>query len=246
MAQISLASSKAVFESWGETPYVSLRKVKHVVETVLFAMVAAFLGLRLYAVLGKRSGHEHTMRTPAEEHVANPVPVPAPDGREATLPRANPADPFDSNAIPALRAISQADSQFNPADFIEGAKSAYGMILTAFWKGEEEALAPYVSQDVHASFASAIKAREAAGEVVDNRLVRIDHATISAANLDGRVARVTVRFDADIAAITRDLDGTVVAGSLTDAIETHDEWTFERDVRSSDPNWILVDTDEAA
>jgi len=217
-----------------------------VVETVLFAMVAVFLGLRLYAVLGKRSGHEQTLRTPVEEHVANPAPISAQDGREVTLPRVNPADPFDGSAFPALRAISQADGQFNPADFIEGAKAAYGMILTAFWKGEEEALAPYVSQDVYASFVNAIKAREAAGEVLDNRLVRIDHSTISAASLDGRIARVTVRFDADIAAITRDLDGTVVAGSLTDAIETHDEWTFERDVRSSDPNWILVDTDEAA
>lgn len=216
------------------------------VETVLFAMVAVFLGLRLYAVLGKRSGHEQTLRTPVEEHVANPAPISAQDGREVTLPRVNPADPFDGSAFPALRAISQADGQFNPADFIEGAKAAYGMILTAFWKGEEEALAPYVSQDVYASFVNAIKAREAAGEVLDNRLVRIDHSTISAASLDGRIARVTVRFDADIAAITRDLDGTVVAGSLTDAIETHDEWTFERDVRSSDPNWILVDTDEAA
>ncbi len=246
MAQISLASPKALFESAGETPYVSRRKVKHVVETVLFAMVAAFLGLRLYAVLGKRSGHEQTMRRPAEEHVANPVPVAAPDGRESTLARANPTDPFDSTALPALRAISQADNQFHPADFVDGAKAAYGMILTAFWKGEEETLAPYVSQDVYASFASAIKAREAAGEVLDNRLVRIDRATIASASLEGRVARISVRFDADIAAITRDLDGNVVAGSLTDAIETHDEWTFERDIRSSDPNWILVDTDEAA
>jgi predicted lipid-binding transport protein (Tim44 family) len=96
------------------------------------------------------------------------------------------------------------------------------------------------------SFAQAIKAREAAGEVLDNRLIRIDRATISDASLDGRTARVSVRFDADIAAVTRDQAGVVIAGSLSDAIETHDVWTFERDVQSDDPNWVLVDTDEAA
>jgi predicted lipid-binding transport protein (Tim44 family) len=56
---------------------------------------------------------------------------------------------------------------------------------------------------------------------------------------------VTVAFDADIAAVTRDADGNVVAGSLTDAVETHDVWTFTRPLRSGHPDWKLADTDEA-
>lgn len=222
------------------------RKVNNVVETVLFAMVAAFLGLRLYAVLGKRTGHEQTLGKPAEEPVSAPVSVPSADARDSMTPRAAAEDVFDSGAAAGLRAIAQADTRFHPGEFMDGAKAAYAMILDAFWKGDDAALAPYVSTDVHQSFVDAIKARTEAGEIIDNRLVRIDRAVISAANLNGRVAQITVRFDADIAAVTRDNAGTVIAGSLTDAIETHDEWTFERDVRSSDPNWILVDTDEAA
>ena len=70
-------------------------------------------------------------------------------------------------------------------------------------------------------------------------LVRISGVT------KGRYNASSVRFDADIAAVTRDAEGQVLAGSLTDALETHDVWTFEREVRSDDPNWILVDTDEA-
>ena len=53
-----------------------------------------------------------------------------------------------------------------------------------------------------------------------------------------------MRFDADIAAVTRDAEGQVVAGSLTDAVETHDLWTFSRTLKSRDPNWKLADTDE--
>jgi predicted lipid-binding transport protein (Tim44 family) len=54
-----------------------------------------------------------------------------------------------------------------------------------------------------------------------------------------------VRFDADIAAVTRDGEGNGLAGSRTDAVETHDVWTFARTLKSSDPNWKLADTDEA-
>ncbi len=60
-----------------------------------------------------------------------------------------------------------------------------------------------------------------------------------------RSPAITVRFDADIAAVTRDQDGNLVAGSLSDAVETHDVWTFARNLRSDDPNWKLVETDEA-
>lgn len=216
------------------------------VETVLFAMVAAFLGLRLYAVLGKRSGHEQTFGKPAEEPVSVAGPVGAAEARDGATPSMTSSQSIDASAAAGLQAIAQVDSRFDPAAFVDGAKAAYSMILDAFWKGEETALAPYVSHDVLDSFSAAIKARAEAGEVLDNRLVRIDRATITKAALEGRVARIAVRFDADIAAVTRDQEGTVIAGSLTDAIETHDEWTFERDVRSDDPNWVLVDTDEAA
>lgn len=81
--------------------------------------------------------------------------------------------------------------------------------------------------------------------MLDNRLVEIEQAVISDATLEGRTARITVRFDADIAAVTRDAEGHVVAGSMTDAVETHDVWAFTRELRSRDPNWKLAETDEA-
>ena len=64
------------------------------------------------------------------------------------------------------------------------------------------------------------------------------------AELDGSTARIAVLFVADIAAVTRDADGTVVAGSLDDAIESRDVWTFRRNVGAADPNWVLDETDE--
>jgi len=210
---------------------------------ILLAMVAAFLALRLYSVLGKRTGHEQPLPRAAEDRpIARAVPRAidvTPEVRESG-PKA-----VETGAEAGLRTIVQADPAFDVAQFVDGAKSAYRMILEAFWKGDRETLAWLVEDNVRAEFESAIDAREAAGETLENRLVSIERAAITEASLTGKVARITLRLDADIAAITRDKDGNVVAGSMTDAVETHDEWTFVRDLKASDPNWKLADTDEA-
>lgn len=210
---------------------------------ILFAMVAGFLALRLYAVLGKRTGHEQALPKPAEERVAAPPVTRTIEAVPEVRDSANRT--IESGAETGLRAVVSADPTFDVAKFLEGAKSAYRMILEAFWKGDEETLRFLVDEDVRAAFEQAIADRKARGEVLDNRLIAIERATISEAGLENKVAQVTVRFDADIVAVTRDGEGNVIAGSLSDAVTTHDIWTFARKLRSDDPNWKLVETDEA-
>lgn len=210
---------------------------------VLLAMVAGFLALRLYMVLGKRTGHEQVLPKPAEERapvtsLPRPIEV-VQESRE--IANRN----IDPRAEAGLRAIAAAEPAFDVGQFLEGAQGAYRMILEAFWKGDEESLAWLVEDEVRVSFAEAIVARRDAGHVLDNRLVSIERAMISDASVDGRQARITVRFDADIAAVTRDAEDNLVSGSMSDAVETHDVWTFARTLKSSDPNWKLADTDEA-
>jgi predicted lipid-binding transport protein (Tim44 family) len=206
-------------------------------------MVAGFLALRLYMVLGKRTGHEQVLPKPAEERApVTSLPRPIEVSQE---PREIANRNIDPRAEAGLRSIVSAESTFDVGQFLEGAQSAYRMILEAYWKGDEESLAWLVNDDVRGAFAEAIAERAAAGHVLDNRLVSIERAVISDASVDGKQARITVRFDADIAAVTRDADGNLVAGSMSDAVETHDVWTFARTLKSSDPNWKLADTDEA-
>ena len=118
------------------------------------------------------------------------------------------------------------------------------MILEAFWKGDRETLARFCDKDVLESFEQAVAEREAAGHKLENRLVRIDNANISDVRIEEGRAYLSVKFEADISAVTKDAEGTVIAGSLVDAVPTADVWTFARDVRSRDPNWQLVGTDE--
>ncbi|NLR69291.1 Tim44 domain-containing protein [Novosphingobium sp. ERN07] len=226
-----------------------------IVQIVILAMIAAFLGLRLYSVLGRRPEHdEEPMRRRIEQpdpSAQNRPPVNqrtaeggqlAPRARELAQPEPS---TFDNSAEAGVRAIIAADRRFDLGQFLAGSKAAYTMILEAFWRGDKDELRQLCDDDVFAGFESAIDARLAAGETIDARVIRIEEARIVGASIEAKTARITVRFMADIASVTRDADGNVIAGSLDDAIEARDLWTFRRDITARDPDWLLDETDEA-
>lgn len=213
---------------------------------VILALVALFIGLRLYSVLGERTGHE-------QQPILKPADQDARVEQRVTQPPVTPPS-ADNNgdlayvplAGPGVRAILAADPSFDVARFLEGAKSAYRLILEAFWKGDLATVKPHVDAHVYETFATAIEQRKKEGLTLDNRLVTIEQAVISEATVERSAALLTVRFEADIAAVTRNAEGQVVAGSMSDAVQTRDLWTFRRDLASRDPNWLLIETDEEA
>ncbi len=225
-------------------------------EIVLLAMVAAFLGLRLYSVLGKRTGHEQEpmpkkYSNPADDRQGSRDPV---HDNVTQFPDVKPAEPlaqpglgtvYDAAAENGIKAIIGADRNFDVGRFLDGAKAAYGMILEAFWNGDKDELKLLCDEDTYAAFSGAIDARAEAGEKLENRLIRVENLRIVEADYQRPMASITLRFDADIATVVRDKDDNIIGGSLSDAVETHDVWTFSRDLTSADPNWLLDETDEA-
>jgi predicted lipid-binding transport protein (Tim44 family) len=211
---------------------------------VILALVALFIGLRLYSVLGERTGHEQQPILKPADPDARVEPRPAQPSVAPPTAQEGGDMAFLPTAGPGVRAILAADQSFDVARFLDGAKAAYRVILEAFWKGDLAALRPYVDDHVYETFAAAVEQRKKDGLKLDNRLVTIDLAVISEANVEQSLAVVMVRFEADIAAVTRNAKGEVVAGSMSDAVQTRDIWTFRRDVSSPDPNWLLIETDE--
>lgn len=214
-------------------------------EIVILAMIAAFLGLRLYSVLGQRAEHEEesiTQRFDSGEKAPSQTP------QQSAQPTAPQRAVELEGVMPAVergvREISDADRSFDVSNFVEGAKGAYEMILEAFWTGDRDTLRELCDDDVFEGFSAAIDAREDAGYTLDNKLIRIEETRIHSASLDHRMARIAMLFVADIASVTRDKDGNVIAGSLDDAIESRDIWTFSRNTAARDPNWVLDETDE--
>jgi predicted lipid-binding transport protein (Tim44 family) len=215
------------------------------IEIVFLAMLAGFIGLRLYQVLGRRTGAEKPVADPfrpSGPEVARPGPrASARDAGPVLIPEL-PAD-IAAEVRPGLEAIVEADRGFRAEAFVAGARGAYQMILEAFWRGDADELSDLVSDDVLHGFRQAIEDRRARGETLENRLLEVDSVKIVDARMNGSMAEVTVRFDAEILAVTRGSGGAVVSGSPDAGVETHDVWTFSRHVTSPDPAWLLVATD---
>jgi predicted lipid-binding transport protein (Tim44 family) len=176
--------------------------------------------------------------------------------RNAEAAPSKPAEPTESSperwkgvaeagsAIAAgLDAIAGADTNFDGKHFLTGARAAYEMIVNAFAEGDRRTLKNLLAREVYDGFESAISEREKRGETVESRFVSIDNADITAAELRGRNAQVTVRFQSKLVSVTRDKDGNVIDGNAERVTDITDVWTFARDITSRDPNWKLLATE---
>lgn len=212
-------------------------------QLIILALLAALSAWALYTVLGRRTGHEQRFAPIAEDAKATNTPTVA---TLADRPQSASITPPDAKVLAGLKSITSADNNFSTPYFMEGARAAYEDILTAYWKEDEAELARHVSPEVQESFNEAIAARKAKGLALDNRLVTVEKIEILKAWIENKVANIQVVITADIATVTRDAQGTVVAGSLSDAVQSNDVWTFARPIRATSPDWILVETDESS
>lgn len=224
--------------------------------TIVFFAIAVVIFVRLYGVLGQKNGSERPpFRLPddADDGAAgndNVIPMPRaaePARREATQPvDAEVAEPVETRPetplSAALRAIASTDRSFDPVQFVEGAKIAYEMVVTAYAKGDRKTLRNLLSKEVMESFGRGIDEREKRGEKIDFTFVGLDRTEIVEAETAAGVARITVRFAAKVISVTQAADGSVVDGDASRLTDLVDVWTFARELKSSDPNWRLVET----
>ena len=144
----------------------------------------------------------------------------------------------------ALRALKDEDPNFDPEEFVTGAKTAYEMIVMSFAEGDRKTLRNLLSREVFEGFDSAITAREKSGETMKSSFVGISTAKIIGAELKDHVSSVTLRIVSEMISATMDKEGKVIDGDPDLVSEGRDVWTFSRDMRSRDPNWKLVATEE--
>ena len=192
---------------------------------------------------------EHPLGERAANACLETVALEGAEGHEARLPFVRDIEHWKtrSGTVKINLALAElpeftADPGFDPAQFLEGARFAFEMVVAAFAAGDKDRLRPLLSDDVYQPFAAAIDERTAAGETLETRIIALKRLDITEAGLAGRLARVTVKFVSDQINMLRAHDGSVVDGDPDHAIEKTDFWSFARDTRSSDPNWVLVAT----
>lgn len=202
-------------------------------DILIFAIIAIFLGLRLRSVLGKRIGYEQdfTRDPEAVEKMKNP---PSPEETKKAL-----------NDIPQGKGIDvlmAADPGFNQEEFIEGAKGAYQIVIEAFAEEDTDTLKSLLSYEMNSKFSEAIHERQKANEKLAIILKTVNRAVVEAIEVSDGVVGITVEFLSEQVRILRDEKGEIIDG-VEDQAETFvDIWTFERDISSQDPNWLLVNT----
>ena len=212
------------------------------IQLLVLAGIAIFLILKLRSVLGTRDGFEKP-------------PIPLDDVRPRVRrdfevieggPDRDITDHVTegSDAARALAEMKKAEPAFAVGPFLEGARGAYEMILTAFEKGELDRIRPFLSDEVEASFAEAIAERERNGLTVEASFLGIKELVLQDATFtpQSRFGEISVRFVADQTYVVRNKAGEIVEGSAREVKKTRDIWTFARQMGSDDPNWQLVAT----
>lgn len=229
------------------------------IDIIFFAMIAAFLVLRLRGVLGRRDGHEGSGQNPFKDRtndenkngVVDDNIIPLIDSRDQSELVASEEghpkvaeDSVDDNDLLAkgILEIRAIDPNFDKDEFLSGARAAFDLILSAYSSGDTPSLKPLLSADVFANFAQVIWDREQAKQTMEDTLVGITSAEIVEAFAESSLENITVKFVSEQVNVIREENGTIVDGDSHTVVETIDFWTFSRNSQSSNPNWTLVAT----
>lgn len=154
--------------------------------------------------------------------------------------------PEGSSLARTLTGIAAIDRAFDAQAFLSGARIAYEMIVNAFARGDRASLQPLLDGNVMKSFEGVIAGREERGETIEQNFIGITDAKLEGASLDGKRARLTVKFRSELTSCTKNRDGVVIEGDPVTIRHVTDIWSFERDLGTSNPNWRLVATDSDA
>jgi len=232
--------------------------------TLFFLVVAVVVLLRLRSVLGTKDGFERPQQKPDENNEENVAESPA--DNVVSLPhRDSVVEPAkldvdkqqlkleaeveryakdDEILAAGLNSIIAADNSFSPKSFMDGAISAYEMVVVSFAKGDRKTLKMILDKSVYEGFEGAISEREGRQETVDFTFVGLSDVKLKSAEMDGKDAVVVLEYGAEVVSATKNNEGTLVDGDEEAIVKIADEWTFARNTKSRDPNWKLVSTNQ--
>lgn len=222
-------------------------------DLIIYAIVAAGLVLWLRSILGTRHGSERerlnpfalsegaapvTQKTDAEGRIQTPqdriTELAATSGKVVSIE--------NKTAEMGLLDIAKVDKNFDIDFFMNGVQEAFVMVVEAFARGDRETLKDLLEPSVYHAFNAAIDDRDARSETMNAEILAVRRAEVTEAKITGRMAFITVRFQADEITVTKDKNGVVLSGHPDRVMPMRDLWTFSRDLRGRDPRWLVSET----
>lgn len=217
------------------------------VDIIILALIAGFVALRLRAVLGQKTGFEGRPAMPEPRRTENEPPVvrtaeplkPRDEKDAETLALEAVAD---ESARAALAAMRVQDAGFSLPHFVSGAQMAFEMVFDAFTKGDRDTLTLLLAEPLAAEFLQALDARASGETHSETTLLAVREAKIVGAQKEKNTARIRMRFVSEQVTVVRNRQGAIVEGNPATSHHVEDEWVFERDLTSKNPNWKIIET----
>jgi predicted lipid-binding transport protein (Tim44 family) len=187
------------------------------IDIILLAMIAGFIFLRLRGILGRRTGHQENLEAGFSENFKPKNVVDKKENNQI----------FDENA---------------KKEFIKGAKIAYESIITSFAKGDLKNISYLLDKKILDDFTDSVQERKKNNNVSETTFIGVNSAEIKEHKDHGSIIEVVVDFESEIISCVKDKDGQIISGDMKKIKKVHDTWKFTKDKNSSNPNWLLVDT----
>ena len=187
------------------------------IDIILLAMIAGFIFLRLRGILGKKTGHEENL----DSSFSHDLPT-----KEILKNKLNLSN-FDQEA---------------KENFLKGAKIAYETIIIAFASGNLKNIRSLLGKKVFDQFSEAVKVRENEGHISETTFIGVNSASIKEHKKINNILEVTVDFVSEIISCVKDKNNKILSGDTNKVKKVFDTWIFSKDSKSSNPNWLLIDT----
>ena len=187
------------------------------IDIIILAMIAGFIFLRLRGILGRRTGHEENVDSSFQHDFL----------KEKKIKDQSDKTDFDERA---------------KEDFLKGAKIAYETIITNFASGNLKSIKYLLDKKVFDQFNEALKERKNKGHISETTFIGVDSASIKEHNKMNNIIEVTVDFVSEIISCVKDKDNKILSGDPEKVKKVFDTWKFIKDSKSSNPNWLLIDT----
>ena len=129
-------------------------------------------------------------------------------------------------------------------EFIKGAEIAYETIITDFSDSDNKLIAskPLLGEKIYNQFKEALLARELKGNFAEITFIGIKSAAIKTHKKVENSLEVTVDFVSEIITCIKDKDKKIISGDSEKIKTVYDTWIFSKDIKSTNPNWLLIDT----
>ena len=214
------------------------------IEILFFAFLTGYMIFRLWAILGKRTGFEAPPPSSQPEKDANNViALPVRLKQKSELQEDAPPSPELKPSIEeGLKKIQAVDPLFRLEPFLNGAVTAFEMIIEAFAAGDKNTLKPLLSPSVFKSFSGDLQDRQEAQQTVETTIVNLRDPEVISIDIKGKQEQITLKFVSEQITVTKDAEGKILDNPARLSLVMNDIWTFSRPIGSTNPNWVLVAT----